>query len=204
MEARTQAALARQGRQSPTGHYAYTGGMPQETKRQICDDVRTGRQRVLFTSPEAVVTALKKPLEDAAEAGLLQYFVIDEAHLVEQWGTGFRPEFQTMASHRRTWLRKAPQDQAPVTVAMSATLTHQQVSLLEQLFAEEGQAQVVWASQLRHEPATTSTPVPTTRAGTKPSSTQLPCCLGLWRSTPPGSRTPSTGLNGFARPAFTA
>ncbi len=153
MEARTQAALARQGRQSPTGHYAYTGGMPQETKRQICDDVRTGRQRVLFTSPEAVVTALKKPLEDAAEAGLLQYFVIDEAHLVEQWGTGFRPEFQTMASHRRTWLRKAPQDQAPVTVAMSATLTHQQVSLLEQLFAEEGQAQVVWASQLRHEPS---------------------------------------------------
>lgn len=153
MEARTQAALARQGRQSPTGRYAYTGGMPQEVKRQICEDVRTGRQRVLFTSPEAVVTALKKPLEDAAEAGLLQYFVIDEAHLVEQWGTGFRPEFQTMASHRRTWLRKAPPNQAPVTVAMSATLTHQQVSLLEQLFAEEGQAEVIWASQLRHEPS---------------------------------------------------
>ncbi|MET9218651.1 protein DpdF [Streptomyces sp. NPDC003300] len=153
MEARTQAAFGRQGRQSPTGRYAYTGGMPQEIKRQICDDVRTGSQRVLFTSPEAVVTALKKPLEDAAEAGLLQYFVIDEAHLVDQWGTGFRPEFQTMASHRRTWLRKAPHDQAPVTVAMSATLTKQQVSLLEQLFAEEGQAQVVWASQLRHEPS---------------------------------------------------
>ncbi|MCC9739401.1 protein DpdF [Streptomyces sp. MNU89] len=153
MEARTQATLERQGRRSPTGRYAYTGGMPEEVKRQICDDVRTGRQRLLFASPEAVVTALKKPLEDAAEAGLLQYFVIDEAHLVEQWGTGFRPEFQTMASHRRTWLRKAPQEQAPVTVAMSATLTLQQVSLLEQLFAEEGQAQVVWASQLRHEPS---------------------------------------------------
>lgn len=153
MEARTQATLARQGRHSPTGRYAYTGGMPEELKRQICDDVRSGRQRLLFASPEAVVTALKKPLEDAAEAGLLQYFVIDEAHLVEQWGTGFRPEFQTMASHRRTWLRKAPEDQAPVTVAMSATFTEQQVTLLEQLFAEEGQAQVVWASQLRHEPS---------------------------------------------------
>ncbi|MEU6578178.1 protein DpdF [Streptomyces sp. NPDC046805] len=153
MEARTQATLERQGRRSPTGRYAYTGGMPEEVKRQICEDVRTGRQRLLFASPEAVVTALKKPLEDAAEAGLLQYFVIDEAHLVEQWGTGFRPEFQTMASHRRTWLRKAPKDQAPVTVAMSATLTHQQVTLLEQLFAEEGEAQVVWASQLRHEPS---------------------------------------------------
>ncbi|MFF0109464.1 protein DpdF [Streptomyces hirsutus] len=153
MEARTQATLERQGKRSPTGRYAYTSGMPQEVKQQICDDVRTGRQRLLFTSPEAVVTALKKPLEDAAEAGLLQYFIIDEAHLVEQWGTGFRPDFQTMASHRRTWLHKAPAGQAPVTVAMSATLTSRQVTLLEQLFAEPGQAQVVWAAQLRHEPS---------------------------------------------------
>ncbi|MFD4370033.1 protein DpdF [Streptomyces sp. NPDC058486] len=153
MEARTQRLLASQGRHSPTGRYAYTGGMEEDTKKKICDDIRTGRQRLLFTSPEAVVTALKKPLEDAAEAGLLQYFVIDEAHLVEHWGTGFRPEFQTMASHRRTWLRKAPAGQAPVTVAMSATLTQQQVTLLEQLFSEAGQAEVVWASQLRHEPS---------------------------------------------------
>ncbi|WP_305950585.1 protein DpdF [Streptomyces murinus] len=152
MERRTRPLVEAHGRPSPTGRYAYVGGLPEEIKRQIRDDIRTGQQRIVFTSPEALVASLRKPLEDAAEAGLLKYFVIDEAHLVEQWGNGFRPEFQTMSSHRRTWLSKAREELAPVTVAMSATLTTQQVSTLENLFAGPEEAQIVWASQLRHEP----------------------------------------------------
>lgn len=152
MERRTRPLMEAKGRTSPTGRYAYVGGLPDDVKRQMRDDIRTGRQRLVFTSPEALVRSLRKPLEDAAGAGLLKYFVIDEAHLVEQWGNGFRPEFQTMSSHRRTWLSRAPEGLAPVTVAMSATLTTQQVSTLEDLFAGPEKAQIVWASQLRHEP----------------------------------------------------
>ncbi|MFF9644196.1 protein DpdF [Kitasatospora aureofaciens] len=153
MERRTQKILANGGRQSPTGRYAYIGGLADDLKREMRDDVRTGRQRLLFTSPEALVSSLKEPLEDAAEAGLLKYFVIDEAHLVEQWGSSFRPEFQTMSSQRRTWLSTAPQGLEPITVAMSATLTEQQVNSLENLFAGPQSAEIVWASGLRHEPS---------------------------------------------------
>ena len=58
--------------------------------------MREGSQRLLYTSPEALVTGLAPALLACADAGMLQQVVRDEAHLVDQWGTDFRPEFQTM------------------------------------------------------------------------------------------------------------
>ncbi|MEU1477354.1 protein DpdF [Streptomyces sp. NPDC005760] len=156
LERRTSEIIERQGQHSPTRRYAYTSGLSAEEKRQMREDIAAGRQRLVFTSPESLVGSLKKPLETAAEAGFFQYFVIDEAHLVEQWGNSFRTEFQTMSSHRRTWLskaKKAPQGREPITVAMSATLTAQQVETLDTLFASPQKARIVWAAQLRHEPS---------------------------------------------------
>lgn len=153
LERRTRELIGDGGRQSPSGRYAYVGGLAADIKEQLRDDVRSGRQRLLFTSPEALVTSLKQPLADAAETGMLKYFVIDEAHLVEQWGNRFRPEFQSMSSHRRGWLRNAPPGREPTTIAMSATLTEQQVHTVETLFAGPAPAEIVWAAQLRHEPS---------------------------------------------------
>ncbi|MGW0902934.1 protein DpdF [Streptomyces sp. NPDC002853] len=153
LERRAFKILDEHGPHSPTRRYAYTSGLPEEDRRLIREDISTGRQRLVFTSPEALVKSLKGPLEDAAEAGLFNYFVIDEAHLVEQWGNSFRTAFQTMSTHRRIWLSKAPEGRQPATVAMSATLTGQQVQTLDTLFASPQQAEIVWASQLRHEPS---------------------------------------------------
>jgi superfamily II DNA helicase RecQ len=153
MERRAQELLNSRGRRSPSGRYAYIGGLDENLKQQIREDIRTGKQRLVFTNPESLVSGLKSALEDAAEAGHLHYFVIDEAHLVEQWGEGFRPEFQTMSVHRRTWLSAAPPGRAPVTVCMSATLTEQQVTTLEKLFADPKPAEIVWGAQVRHEPS---------------------------------------------------
>ncbi|MFE6739037.1 protein DpdF [Streptomyces tubercidicus] len=153
MERRAQELLSARGRQSPTGRYAYIGNLDENLKQQLREDIRSGSQRLVFTNPESLVSGLKSALEDAAEAGHLQYFVVDEAHLVEQWGEGFRPEFQTMSVHRRTWLSTAPPGRAPVTVCMSATLTEQQVTTLEKLFAGSNPAEIIWGAQLRHEPS---------------------------------------------------
>ncbi|MEV4364413.1 protein DpdF [Nonomuraea sp. NPDC049625] len=153
MERRTRDLLAKRKRKSPTGHYAYTADLPDDLKHQISEDVRTGRQPVLFTAPEAVTSSLQKPLDDAAQAGLLKYFVIDEAHLVEQWGNEFRPAFQVIAGQRRNWLRRAPKGYEPRTIAMSATLTAQQMQTIEHLFGTPGATEVLWAAQLRSEPS---------------------------------------------------
>jgi ATP-dependent DNA helicase RecQ len=150
LERRLNAMLTARGRAASGRRVAYTGNMPEPDKQAIRNAVRDGRQRVLITSPEALVSGLSRALGDAAEAGLLRHLVIDEAHLVEQWGTEFRPELQTLAALRRSWLRQAPQDRQVTTLAMSATLTDHQVQTLATTFPGEP-TELVWASTLRRE-----------------------------------------------------
>ena len=153
MERGTRAVLRRHGIDVGVNRrFAYTGGMSEETKRTIREDIRAGRQQLLFTSPEALMSGLSRAVTEAAEAGLLRLLVIDEAHLVEQWGNEFRPEFQLLAGLRETLLAVAPPGRAPVTVAMSATLTDRHVTTLASLFGDD-QTALVWASALRQEPA---------------------------------------------------
>ncbi|GIH72023.1 protein DpdF [Sphaerimonospora thailandensis] len=153
MERRTRALLGQSRRAAPSGRYAYTGDLPDDLKRDLREDIRTGRQPVIYAAPESITTGLHSALDDAAEAGLLRYFVIDEAHLIEQWGNDFRPDFQTMAGQRRAWIRRSPKGREPRTIVMSATLTAQQVDAIKDLYGESETTQVVWASQLRSEPS---------------------------------------------------
>lgn len=140
-------------RHSPSGHYAYTGGAAEDVKQAIRQDIRDGRQRVVIAAPEAVLTGLSRALDDAARQGYLTHLIIDEAHLVEQWGNEFRPEFQAMSGQRRSWLAIAPPGRQVITVAMSATLTQQQIHTLQELYGTPGQSELVWASQTRREPS---------------------------------------------------
>lgn len=154
MERRVQGLLSRDGeRRSPSGRYAYTGEMRDSDKQQIRDAVRDGTQRVVVAAPEAVERGLGASLSAAAEAGHLSYLVIDEAHLIHQWGSGFRPEFQTLAKQRRSWLAMAPPNRQVITVAMSATLTDQHVQTTADLFGPGQDVPLVWASETRPEPS---------------------------------------------------
>jgi superfamily II DNA helicase RecQ len=153
LERRIRRLLADHGqRPSPTGQYAYTGGLPELDKDNLRRDVRDGRQRLLVTSPEALVKGLSGSLASAALAGVLQYLIIDEAHLVDQWGSDFRPEFQTLASQRLAWLSMAPPGRQVVTVAMSATLAERNIRMLTDLFGPAGETGLVWSAETRPEP----------------------------------------------------
>ena len=154
LERRIRSLLSsRDERQSPNGRYAYTGGLEDEDKKEMRRFIRDGRQRMVVTSPEALVKGLSDSLATAAAAGYLKYLIIDEAHLVDQWGSDFRPEFQTIASQRLTWLDMAPSGQQVVTVAMSATLTERHIGTLSELFGTPGETAIVWSSETRREPA---------------------------------------------------
>lgn len=118
----------------------------------IAQRIADGTQGLCFASPEAACGRLRDALRRAAEAGLLRAMVIDEAHLVDQWGTGFRTEFQELSGLRRELLSAAPSGQALRTIMLSATLTDSSLETLRSLFGAESDFESLAAVQLRPEP----------------------------------------------------
>lgn len=130
---------------------AFQGGNDVENG-VIAQRIADGTQGLCFASPEAACGSLRDSLRRAAEVGLLRAMVIDEAHLVDQWGTGFRTEFQELSGLRRELLSAAPAGHALRTVMLSATLTDSSLETLRSLFGAEDKFESLAAVQLRPEP----------------------------------------------------
>lgn len=133
------------------GPFAYVGGET-EANGQLLERIRTGEQELCFASPEAVCGPMRHALIKAAESGHLKAIVIDEAHLVDGWGTGFRTEFQLLSGIRRELIALSPSAVAPRTILLSATLTIESITTLQQLFAGPGRFESVSAARVRPEP----------------------------------------------------
>ena len=129
---------------------AYHGQLATEQKRLVRRRIRDGSQFVVFASPESVAMGLTPALFHAAERRLLRYFVVDEAHLVAQWGGGFRPEFQAMSAiwrELKSVLQAAGTDLR--TLLMTGTLTEEAYRVLAAFF---GEMSLVAAPEIRPEP----------------------------------------------------
>jgi superfamily II DNA/RNA helicase len=135
--------------------FAYTQSTPKEERRAMRQGLRDGVQTVVFVSPESVTGTMSYALFDAARAGHLRYFVVDEAHLVDQWGTEFRPDFQAMAGIRRELLdvQQSAGYEPFRTVLMTATLAPSAADLLVEFFGQPGPVETAISNLLRPEPA---------------------------------------------------
>ena len=134
--------------------FAWTAATGEDTRTEIKRLIANGQQPILVTSPESMTRALRKTLLDAASIGRLKGFVIDEAHLVTQWGRFFRPQFRTLADMRKDLLSasEANGNDRPVTLLLSATLGDSEMSDLITLFGDPGPCAPVVANALRSEP----------------------------------------------------
>ncbi|GAA1546954.1 protein DpdF [Kribbella lupini] len=135
-------------------HFAWTSHTPDSVKATMKDLIGKGQQPIVVTSPESMTRSLRQTMMWAAETGRFRGFVIDEAHLVSQWGRSFRPEFRTLADFRRDLLNRAAEyrhDRA-VTLLLSATLGAPEMSDLLMLFGEPGPFTPIIANALRAEP----------------------------------------------------
>jgi ATP-dependent DNA helicase RecQ len=112
--------------------------------------VETRRTRLLFTSPEACVSGrLRGILDKFAGEGWFANLVVDEAHLIEGWGTHFRVEFQFLSSAKRVWLERSGGKLR--TFLFSATMTERCRGMLGELFSKGTGASEFVCQRLRSE-----------------------------------------------------
>lgn len=135
----------------PDRQHAYIGDRS-EDKAAMRDAIASGEQGLVFAAPEAFLASLRRPLLDAAAAGKLAAVVVDEAHLVNAWGTDFRVEFQLLAALFAELRRSAPVGRQPRLICLSATVTQEALQSLETLFCADKVIGIVPATRLRPEP----------------------------------------------------
>lgn len=132
------------------GAYALHGGQSEVESERVLERVRSGHQRILFCSPESVLGKLRPTLFRLAEQEQLEAMVVDEAHMIDQWGAEFRPEFHLLAPIFRSL--KNVSKRSIKTVLMSATFSASGLKSLKKAFLLEGESAVeVHASFLRPE-----------------------------------------------------
>lgn len=151
LERRTRELLVTRDANSEPHELAWIGGRADGSHDAIKQRIRSGSQGILFASPETVCGSLLNSLYIAAEKGLIAYLVLDEAHLIAQWGDAFRPAFQQLSGVRRGLIDACP-GEGFRTLLLSATFSLQVVETLKALFGPSEQLHMVSAVHLRPEP----------------------------------------------------
>ena len=121
-------------------------------RQNFIDQIEAGVDTIIFASPEAAIGPLKSALIKAARNGTIKALVIDEAHLVDEWGVDFRDEFQTLGSLRHRLIIESPDNLSLRTFFLSATLSPSAQETLEIIFNGGNVLESINAGALRKEP----------------------------------------------------
>ena len=129
--------------------FCYRGDSDNST---IISGIKNKTTRLIFTSPEAVIKSLdlNNAVREAAKNGYLHNVVVDEAHIVPDWGVHFRPDFQIFS----VILKELQEISGKYlrTYLLSATLSDDVVDVLFSLFGSEGNNVQYRCDALRPEP----------------------------------------------------
>ena len=117
----------------------------------ITDAIKRKRAKLLFISPEALLynNTFIKCIEKANKSRYLKNIVIDEAHVISDWGTSFRVEYQYIDCWRRKLMEKNDKIR---TFLLSATFENKCIDTLKRMFEIENKWIEIRCDSLRHEP----------------------------------------------------
>ena len=135
---------------NPEEIYCYYGD-PQCDKNAIYNGLINKTLRLLFISPEALIKNeyLKKLIDDANKSGYLKNIIIDEAHIVIEWGNFFRVDYQCLEPWRNALFHDNDKLR---TVLLSATFQKTTVNMLKEMFSAGEKWLEIRCDALRKEP----------------------------------------------------
>ena len=117
----------------------------------ILKAIKNRTARMLFISPEALINnpVFADTIKEANSTRYLKNIIIDEAHIVVDWGTSFRVDYQCLEAWRNQLLKTNPTLR---TVLLSATYERYCIELLHKFFGENEKWIEIRCDSLRHEP----------------------------------------------------
>lgn len=107
--------------------------------------------RMLFISPEALIKNIRiqDSILKANSKGYLKNLVIDEAHIIIEWGASFRVDFQCLDSFKRPLVKDNPSLR---TYLLSATFSKKVVDNLKMFYGDDDRWIEIRLDALRKEP----------------------------------------------------
>ena len=107
--------------------------------------------RMLFISPEALIKNIRiqDSILKANSKGYLKNIVIDEAHIIIEWGASFRVDFQCLDSFKRLLVKDNPSLR---TYLLSATFSKKVVDNLKMFYGDDDRWIEIRLDALRKEP----------------------------------------------------
>lgn len=129
---------------------SYHSGLRSEEKVSIINQVKNGLLPILYISPEAILNKnMYNAILEASESDKIEYFIIDESHIVLDWGESFRTEFQFLTLLQQKMLEKTNGNLK--TILLSATLSDEATETLRRLFSNGDNFIQVRGDSLRNE-----------------------------------------------------
>ena len=130
---------------------AYHSGVDWIKKKLIYDGIEAGTLPILYISPEALQNKeFQNKIDTAAQNSKISALIVDEAHLIVNWGIRFRPEFQLLSSFRNNLKAKCPNGLK--TILLSATYTVEDTEIIKTIFDDDIFTEYR-ADELRPEPS---------------------------------------------------
>lgn len=118
---------------------------------ELVNAIDKKRVKMLFVSPEALIKNLRiqNSIFKANSEGYLKNLVIDEAHIIIEWGASFRVDFQCLDSFRRLLSKDNPSLR---TFLLSATFSKKTVDNLKLFYSNNDRWIEIRLDTLRKEP----------------------------------------------------
>ena len=128
--------------------FSYSSGV---NAGPILKAIKDKTAKVLFISPEALLEnqGFADVIKEANKNRYLKNIVIDEAHIVVDWGAAFRVDYQCLESWRNLLLMTNPSIR---TILLSATFEDKCIETLRNFFEVNNRWIEIRCDALRHEP----------------------------------------------------